>query len=354
MSRDGIATVPPIVAVDLFCGAGGLTNGLSQGGILVAAGIDADPACRYPFESNNPSAEFVHRGVEQLTGDQIAKWWPSDAIRLLAGCAPCAPFSNYSQGKDIRMDDRWKLLEHFAKLAHQTLPELVTMENVPQLAKNLVFDEFVDALQRDGYAVWYDIVNCARFGVPQERFRLVLLATRLSLVPPRIVGRTVKRTVKAAIGKLPRLAAGAKSQSDSLHSAAKLTPKNLARIAASKPGGTWRDWPNCLRVPCHNRKAGDGYTAVYGRMHWHSTAPTITTQCYNYGSGRFGHPSQDRAISLREAALLQSFPAFYEFREGDSHLALSDIARMIGNAVPPRLGKAIGKALVNHVATVYA
>jgi DNA (cytosine-5)-methyltransferase 1 len=340
--------------VDVFCGAGGLTNGLIQGGIVVAAGIDADPACKYPFESNNPGSRFVHSAVEEITRADVSKWWPAGAVRLLAGCAPCAPFSNYSQGKNIETDNRWKLLEHFGRLAQETLPELVTMENVPQLTKNSVFDNFVDVLHKSGYALWYDTVNCARFGVPQERFRLVLLASRLSIVPPRIVGRSSKRTVRATIGRLERLSAGARSPADPLHRTAKLTTRNLERIAASKPGGTWHDWPNRLRVACHTKQAGDGYTAVYGRMRWNRTAPTITTQCYNYGSGRFGHPSQKRAISLREAALLQSFPTVYEFEQEHTTLGLSGVAKMIGNAVPPRLGRAIARSLVSHVRAAYA
>lgn len=339
-----------ISAVDLFCGAGGLTCGLRSAGIHVALGVDVDESCRFAFESNNPGAEFLSTDVSDLRANAVKRAFGAGSIRLLAGCAPCQPFSTYSQGKRVSEDGRWRLLDHFSRIACEVLPELVTMENVPQLADNVVFAEFTRALEAHGYGVWFDTVNCAEFGVPQQRKRLVLLATRLSKTPPQLSATfRAPRSVQDAIAGLPRLAAGQSSASDSLHRCSQLSPTNLKRIRHSRPRGTWKDWPKDLLLPCHRRATGDGYTAIYGRMDWKEPAPTITTQCYNYGSGRFGHPEQDRAISLREAALIQSFPASYRFEPENARLGLKEIGRMIGNAVPPLLASAIGEAFVRHV-----
>jgi DNA (cytosine-5)-methyltransferase 1 len=134
-----------------------------------------------------------------------------------------------------------------------------------------------------------------------------------------------------------------------MHSASSLSPLNLARIRASRPGGTWRDWPTRLLAACHRRKTGATYPSVYGRMEWGRPAPTITTQCFGYGNGRFGHPEQDRAISLREAAMLQTFPADYRFTPEGGAIKFNKMGRLIGNAVPVRLGEVVAKTLVAHV-----
>ncbi len=339
----------PIVAVDLFCGAGGLTNGLRRGGIRVAAGIDIDPASQFAFESNNPGSIFLNRAVETLSKEDLDELWSGAAVRLLAGCAPCQPFSTYSQGKNISLDSRWRLLDDFARLVRECLPDYVTMENVPTLSDNAVFDEFVDALAQLGYRVWNEVVDCSNYGVPQARRRLVLIASRLGTEAPRIKPRKgPRKTVRQALAAVRPLAMGAVDPKDRTHRCARLSPLNLRRIQASKPGGTWLDWSPALRCKCHQANSGQGYQAVYGRLEWDAPAPTITTQCYNYGSGRFGHPSQDRPISLREAALLQGFPRSYRFESSTDPLSTRDLSRLVGNAVPPPLGLAIARALTRN------
>jgi len=154
------------------------------------------------------------------------------------------------------------------------------------------------------------------------------------------------RSVREAIGALPPLAAGATSRSDPLHTASALSPKNLRRIKASQPGGTWRDWPIELRADCHRRQTGKTYPGVYARMEWDKPAPTMTTQCFGYGNGRFGHPEQDRAISLREAAILQSFPMDYAFLPPGEQAAMKEVGRWIGNAVPVKLAEAVGRCIL--------
>lgn len=339
---------PKIIGVDLFCGVGGLTHGLVQGGIHVAAGIDIDPSCKYPFEANNP-ARFLERDVAELKAAEVQSYYEGADYTLLAGCAPCQPFSTYSRsGRNSEYDSQWPLVSSFGRLVKRIKPDLVTMENVPQLADHEVFGRFLKDLT--GYKKWWAIVECASIGIPQTRKRLVLLASRLGDDALELAkDGTRHTTVRQTIGALPPLQAGQHHPVDELHKAPTLSPLNLMRIKASKPGGTWRDWPEELQAACHQRATGATYPSVYGRMEWDQPAPTITTQCFGYGNGRFGHPEQDRAISLREAAMLQTFPKTYAFAPIGSSIKFNKMGRLIGNAVPVRLGELIAQSLLRHV-----
>ena len=206
-------------------------------------------------------------------------------------------------------------------------PDLITMENVPNLAKQKVFRQFVNRLKKQGFNVSYEVINCAEFGVPQTRRRLVLLASKLGPINLMRKRKRKAKTVKQAISKMPRLKAGQVYERDPLHQTSELSDLNLKRIQASKPGGTWRDWDKELVAPCHRRKTGKTYPGVYGRMSWGEPAPTITTQYFGFGNGRFGHPSQDRAISVREGAILQSFPKAYRFVERGEPIYLKTIGQ---------------------------
>ncbi|WP_197492567.1 DNA cytosine methyltransferase [Methylomonas methanica] len=337
-----------IKAVDLFCGVGGLTHGLTKGGIEVVTGVDVDLACRFPFEANN-SAKFVEHDVAYLESGTVEQWFGNSELRLLTGCAPCQPFSTYSRsGRNTQYDMQWPLVLSFGRLIRDIQPELIAMENVPQLVDHPVFQDFLDSLQ--GYAKWWSIVDCSAFGVPQTRKRLVLLASKigshnLKLLPTEVDNSTVRKT----IGDLPPILAGESHPEDSLHVAPSLSKLNLQRIRASKPGGTWRDWPSHLLADCHKKSSGATYPSVYGRMEWDKAAPTITTQCFGYGNGRFGHPEQDRALSLREAAMLQTFPREYAFIPRGGEIKFNKIGKLIGNAVPVRLGEVIAHRLISHV-----
>lgn len=332
-----------INAVDLFCGAGGLSHGLVRAGIKVLAGVDCDPTCRHPFEANN-DADFIERDIRQLRANDISNLFPKRGLKLLAGCAPCQPFSRYTQGRHPDRDPKWGLLEEFARLVREIRPELVTMENVATLPRHKVFASFNEMLERLGYFVTHSTISCADYGLPQTRDRLVLVASRLGEIRLPLPNAK-RRTVRETIGHLPAIKHGESHPRDRLHKAASLSELNLRRIVASKPGGTWRDWPKGLRAKCHTRETGKTYSSVYGRMTWDAPAPTMTTQCHGYGNGRFGHPEQDRAISLREAALFQSFPRDYEFVAKGEVVEFSTVGRLIGNAVPPLIGELVGNLL---------
>ena len=337
-----------ITAVDLFCGVGGLTHGLIKGGISVAAGIDVDPNFCFPYETNN-SAKYIEKDIRELKAAELNNLFAKDNLRLLAGCAPCQPFSIYSRSKrESRTSDDWQLSLEFGRLIQEVQPELVTMENVPQFFSHPIFKRFLQFLE--GYTVWHSVIDCSAFGIPQTRKRLVLLASKLGEKELQIASENKKGpTVRNAIGSLPPVAAGSKNSSDYLHVAPSLRPINLKRIRASKPGGTWRDWPVELLADCHRKKSGANYSSVYGRMEWDKPAPTITTQCFGYGNGRFGHPEQDRALTLREAAILQTFPKNYRFVKDMKDIKFHTLGKMIGNAVPVKLGVVIAKTFINHV-----
>ncbi|HZG45540.1 MAG TPA: DNA cytosine methyltransferase [Allosphingosinicella sp.] len=337
-----------VAVVDLFCGAGGLAYGLSSAGLPVVAGVDQDPRCRIPI-TRNSGAAFYQRDVADVTASELSEWFGDATIRVLAGCAPCQPFSTYAQSRKSP-DMRWELLQSFQRLATEVRPEVVTMENVPGLARRDVWKDFVRALETSGYNVCWDEVDCVHFGVPQQRKRLVLLASLLGpIAVPSKLGHHAARTVRDAISKLPAIKAGGRSAGDPLHVASRLSRTNLKRVRASRPGGTWRDWNPELRAACHLRETGATYPSVYGRMEWDKPAPTVTTQFYGFGNGRFGHPEQNRAISIREAAILQSFPASYCFVERAEDVNFRGLGILIGNAVPPKLGEAIGRTILEHV-----
>jgi DNA (cytosine-5)-methyltransferase 1 len=328
-----------VSAVDLFCGAGGLTHGLIQAGIDVKLGVDIDSNCEFPYEANN-DAKFLNRSVEDITGEDIHSYFNSDGIKLLAGCAPCQTFSTYNQ-KACSTDKRWWLLMQFSRLVGESKPHLVTMENVPGLVNQDVFHTFVDNLEEAGYCVSYKIVNSAEFGLPQSRRRLILLASRLgeiNLLSPKELGVEIK-TVKDVISDLPRLKDGEIHSEDPLHQCSALSVLNKKRIRASRQGGTWRDWSEDLVADCHKKASGKSYPGVYARMSWDKPAPTMTTQYYGFGNGRFGHPEQDRAISLREGAIFQGFPKDYKFVSPEKQISKKIVGRMIGNAVPVKLGE---------------
>ena len=343
--------------VDVFCGVGGLTHGFILESFDVVLGIDSDPSCRFPFEHNN-NVQFKNAKVEELTDSDKAGLFPEGTdFRILIGCAPCQPFSNYMTGKSSRADN-WQLVNDFAALIEELEPEVVSMENVPSLRgfqNGRIFKDFVAKLEALDYSVWSNNVYCPDYGIPQQRSRLVLLASKLGpieLMPPTHSQDTYA-SVRDAIGTLEYLTAGECSNSDPLHRARGLSDLNLERIRQSKPGGTWQDWDEGLVAGCHQRASGQSYKSVYGRMRWDEPSPTITTQCYAFGSGRFGHPEQDRAISLREAALLQTFPMDYQFAGPNEPVTFNGVGRHIGNAVPVQLARVIARSIEHHLEHIY-
>jgi DNA (cytosine-5)-methyltransferase 1 len=339
-----------ISAIDLFCGVGGLSHGLRQAGLNVVAGFDIDPRCKYPFEQNI-EAPFIEQDVRTVSKEQLELLWEPGSIRLLAGCAPCQPFSPYRRGVDTSSDPQWSLLGEFSRLVKESRPELVTMENVPRIVSSKIFREFSSSLEEIGYEVSFKSCYGPEYGLPQERRRLVLIASRIGHIGVPGGKRKPEEftTVRDAISGLPTVHQGRTHDLDSMHKARALSPLNLKRIKASRPGGTWHDWPTELLSPCHTRPSGATFKNVYARMEWDKPSPTITTMSYNFGTGRFGHPEQDRAITLREAAILQGFPENYQFVRPGEPVEFRSIGRMIGNAVPPAIAQAVGSALLAAV-----
>lgn len=338
-----------INAIDLFCGAGGLSCGLSEAGINVVAGIDNDERCRFPYE-RNLGAKFLCASVRDLTSKQLFELWGNSKFRLLAGCAPCQPFSSQRKGIAANSHESWNLLDDFSRLISETLPDFVTMENVSPLRHQPIFERFLGCLRAENYHVDFDVIKTERYGLPQQRRRLVLIASRIGVVkiPAPTIEKGKEISVSQALQGLPSLEQGRSCPDDPLHKARSLSPVNQARICASKPGGTWQDWPQELLANCHKRSSGKTFKSFYGIMDGDKPSPTITTQFYNFGSGRFGHPTQKRTITPREAAILQGFPKSYEFLPPNEPVHFSIVGKMIGNAVPPVIGKIVGSEFIRQ------
>ena len=333
-----------IEAIDLFCGIGGLSYGLQQAGIKIKAGLDNDKGCSLIYEKNI-NAKFIPADVSTYNFKQLKNLYSKDCIKVLVGCAPCQPFSTANPNKNNIKDQRWNLASFFIKAVTILNPHIISMENVIGFSKTDTFEQCIKELKSLKYKLDYKLVACQDYGVPQNRKRLVLLASNLGTIdiPPKTYSYNQYKTVADVIKKMPPLEAGKTDNKDVMHTASNLSPLNIKRIKQSKPNGTWKDWDKSLLPEC--RKNGVGYSNVYGRMSWNNIAPTITTRFIGYSSGRFGHPDQNRTISLREGSLLQTFPKNYCF--GDS-ITPTHIAKYIGNAVPPLLGKVIGQQIKKH------
>ena len=328
-----------IEVVDLFCGSGGLTCGLRQSGVKVIAGVDFEKECQYPYEKNN-SAKFPNWDIAKTEAADVAALYSISSIRVLVGCAHCQPFSKYNNGVDTSLSEKWWLLYSFQWIIEGVMPEIIVMENVTDVVRHKVYHEFVSHLKNLGYHVSENNVLCVDYGIPQKRKRQIVLLPKT---------HETHLTVRKAIGHLPHIESGEVDPLDPLHRAAKLSDVNLKRIKASVAGGTWRDWPEELRIGAHKKASGATNASVYGRMEWDKPAPTMTTQCYGFGNGRFGHPEQDRVISLREAAIFQTYPEDYVFFDENNPLSFASVGRMIWNSVPVRLGEVIGESIQKHV-----
>ncbi len=339
--------------VDLYCGIGGLTHGFVQEGFNVVAGIDFDETCRYAYETNN-NAKFLKRDLISADSKEINDLFGDATTKILVGCAPCQAFSMLNNKSTS--NEKWKLLYSFSRIINDVSPDIVSMENVPNLINfdgGRVFKDFIQNLEKQRYHITYHILNAKDYGVPQNRNRLILIASKMSKVnflspSPELMNITLEK----AIRHLPAISDGETHPEDKLHRARKLSPINKKRIQHTPENGGWRDWPKELILDCHKKDSGKTYGSVYGRMGWKSVSPTLTTQCTGLGNGRFGHPDQDRAISLREAAIIQSFPENYDFIDPHTKYHTKSIERHIGNAVPVMLGNFIAKTIHAHLQEV--
>lgn len=344
-----------IKVFDFFSGCGGTSKGFELAGLDIQMAIDFDKDAALTYKHNFPNAKFYCEDIRKFKLENISSLLsPSPEFpRLFCGCAPCQPFSKQKKIKSD-CDNRISLLLEFLKFIQFFLPEYIFVENVPGLqnvyGKFGPFDTFVSALEKCQYEVEFKIISSQDYGVPQKRKRLVLIASRLGHVsfpePTHGQGRINSRftTVADKIKHFPSIKAGEISSQDVNHRAAKLSDLNLARIKATPEGGDRRHWPAYLQLECH--KDYVGHSDVYGRMKWDSQASGLTTRCISYSNGRFGHPEQDRAISVREAACLQSFPEDFVFFGN-----LNSMARQIGNAVPVDVARIFGENFLNHYRT---
>ncbi len=340
---------------DFFSGCGGASCGFREAGMDIVFGLDFDLDSKRTFEANFPDARFEQTDIREVSIRHLRSLVSAQRPNpvLFCGCAPCQPFTKQNTTRPARRRDvRVPLLSRFARVVTACKPDIVFVENVPGLQKlshrTQPFGGFLQGLEAAGYHVSYEPVSLMKYGVPQSRRRLVLLASRLGPIdlPPKTNGPgTANReyeTVRSWIGDLPPIVAGEEHAIVPNHRAAALSERNMERIRATPEGGGHGDWPERLRLECH--QGTPGYSDVYGRMSWDRPASGLTTRCNSYSNGRFGHPSQDRAISIREAACLQTFPRDFFF-EG-SHTSM---ARQIGNAVPVHLATVIGLHIVEHL-----
>jgi DNA (cytosine-5)-methyltransferase 1 len=331
------------LALDLFSGCGGLTLGLKDAGFKVLAAVEIEKKAQETFEAN-------HRDV-RVFGDDIRNLCPTELmselgitrgeLSLLAGCPPCQGFSRLrTRNKTaIVKDDRNDLIFDFLRFAEETFPKMIMMENVPGLMKDKRFVAVRNRLERTGYETVVEIVDAADYGVPQRRKRLILLGSRLhapKIAPPM----SVRSSVRLALGQIDP----ANLDRDGLHAMLQTRSPKVAELIRliPKDGGSRSSLPESHQLQCHKNQSG--FNDVYGRMKWDDVSPTITSGCFNPSKGRFLHPHEDRAITLREAAVLQGFPIDYKFNLNHGKEA---IALMIGNALPPPLIKAHAMSLLS-------
>ena len=343
---------PQVVLADFFSGCGGTTLGFTRAGIRPVLAVEWDQDAAATFRLNFPTAKVIERDIREVPTEEVdAVLQPSaGSVRLFAGCAPCQPFAGHRHAPTSK-DTRSFLLLEFLRFVVDLNPELIFVENVPGMKRRSAargpFAEFIEEIAKTHH-VSYDIVCSADYGVPQTRRRLVLLASRLgeTAIPPPTHGpaaRSRHSTVRDWIDTLPPITAGGGTSEVSSHRSMRLSSLNLERIRATPEGGDRRNWPSHLLPDCHRGGFG-GHTDVYGRLSWDKPAPALTTRCISYSNGRFGHPSQDRALSAREAARLQTFPDNFRFAG-----SLTSQAKQIGNAVPVVLAECFGRHLVEHV-----
>lgn len=340
--------IPKIEAIDLFCWIWGLSYGLEEAWIRVLAWLDNDWWCKDIYEKNN-SGKFIEADVSEYDFHEMKNLYSKWSIKVLVWCAPCQPFSSHTfKSKNKKDDSRWNLIDYFLSAVKILQPDIISMENVRGITKTEVFKEFIKNLSNLGYYIEYNIIYCPDYWIPQNRSRLVLLASKRGNIC--ILKKTHSKenylTVRDAIGSLPLINSWQTHSDDQMHKTRDLSELNLKRLADSKPWWTWNDRDPILLPECYTRETGKTYTSVYWRMSRDEVSPTITTQFHNYWSGRFGHPEQNRALSLREWALIQTFPKDYIFGED---IGISKIGKWIWNAVPPKLWYIIWNSIREHL-----
>lgn len=331
-------------AIDLFCGSGAVTLGLKQAGFEVVGAVDFDAGACKTFKANHPEVKLVQEDIRKIC-PSLFEEHVKGRLDLLVVCAPCQPFSSQNRKKSI-LDSRNSLVEESKKFIDHFNPAVVFLENVPGLAATEIFGDFKKWLQEEAL---YEVsdpmkVDASELGVPQRRSRMILVAvkgislkeaTDIAKVPGKTVGQTIQDLPVPPIGR------PSSESSDVLHYARRHSDLNIERLKnIPVDGGGRESLPYHLQLICHRNKKKTSFSDTYGRMSWGKVAPTLTTGCTDITRGRFAHPVQNRAITLREAARLQTFPDSYKFM-GNAN----QIATQIGNAVPPVMMKVIAQSL---------
>lgn len=344
-------------AVDFFCSGGGMSYGMQKAGIKILAGIDIDPNCEETYKANINDAEFILADVFELNEKELAKQLSltkNDNNLILIGCSPCQFWSIINTDKTKSKKSK-NLLNEFSRFVEYFNPGYVVVENVPGVLKRQKESglmNFIKRLEKKDFKVHFKVHEVSEYGVPQHRQRFTLIANRVTnkeLIPVPLT--TKKLTVRDVIGEhngFKKVKAGHRDASSFMHTVAGLADINLKRLAAtSKDGGTRISYAHNekLAPDCHKNDTIN-FKDTYGRMWWDRPAPTITTKFISISNGRFAHPEENRALSLREGAVLQSFPKDYIFKTTNIAIA----ARMIGNAVPPKYAEAIAKSILANQA----
>jgi DNA (cytosine-5)-methyltransferase 1 len=338
-------------AIDFFCCVGGMTEGFENAGINVIAGIDIDSECKETYEKNHPNSKFILSDIKKLKTNHFLKEMDiqkNDDSLIMIGCSPCQHWTKINTEKG-KSEPSKNLLLDFTRFVRYYKPGYIVIENVPGIESRPEISglhKFLSFLDANNYNYENSILDMSRFGIPQKRLRFVLLATRNpnDIHFPNEVNKI--KTLKDVIKGLPRISPGGQDKEKSLHRCSQLSEKNRKRLKVTpKNGGTrlaWQDDPE-LQINAYRGK-DTIFRDVYGRMKWNVPAPTITTRFNSISNGRFGHPSQSRAISLLEGALLQTFKKTYLFLEKSDFV----IAKHIGNAVPPLFAKQLAKSIKSH------
>jgi DNA (cytosine-5)-methyltransferase 1 len=336
-------------AVDFFCSGGGMSFGMQQAGIKIIAGIDYDQGCKETYEANIKGAKYILSDVSKLKEEDLAKEInikKNDDSLILIGCSPCQYWTIIRTTKKKSAQSK-NLLHEFHRFIKFYNPGYVVVENVPGIHNKMEesgLDKFIKDLENRGYKVHHEVVNLNNYGVPETRKRFFLIANRVTgqeIFPKPNNSRPLVSDFIGEKNGFSKINAGHKDLSDFKHTSAGLSEKNLRRLKLTpKNGGSRKAWSNSdLQLKAYkNKKANISFTDTYGRMSWNKPAPTITTKFFSISNGRFAHPEEDRPISLREGATLQTFPKSFRFLAP----SVSAIARIVGNAVPPLYAKQLG------------
>ena len=337
-------------AIDFFCGGGGMTCGLQQAGVQVIAGVDLDVECKETYESNNSGSKFVLADVKELPLDYFEREFSvqrHDESLILVGCSPCQYYSIINTKRTKSSGSKGLLLD-FMRFVDYYRPGIVLVENVPGIVSNKdsVLPEFISFMENSGYISTYKVIDMSHYGIPQSRKRFSLIASRIGNPPKLPVADEKRLTVQDVIGAtngFSKIDAGTIDLSPFRHSASGLSPICLERLKKTpKNGGSRMSWKDDsqLQLNCFIGK-DNSFKDTFGRLWWDRPASTITTKFFNISCGRFAHPEEDRAISIREGATLQTFPKTYDFKVRSTATA----ARLIGNAVPPEYARRLGETI---------